>query len=38
MEWLIINYVVNAAKTTLPWFYIFKGERIHDDYIIWKIE
>jgi hypothetical protein len=33
-EWLIINYVVTyAARITLPGFYIFKGERIHDDYI-----
>jgi hypothetical protein len=25
--------VVNAIGTTLPRFYIFKGKRIHDDYI-----
>jgi len=32
-EWLIINCVVNATKITLLRFYIFKGEKIHDDYI-----
>jgi hypothetical protein len=32
-EWLTINYVVNAVRTTLPWFYIFKGERIQNEYI-----
>jgi len=32
-EWLIINCVVNVVRTTLPRFYIFKGERICDDYI-----
>jgi hypothetical protein len=32
-EWLIINYVVNVVKTTLLGFYIFRRERIHDDYI-----
>jgi hypothetical protein len=31
--WMIVNCVVNATKTTLPRFYIFRGERIHDDYI-----
>jgi hypothetical protein len=31
-EWLTINCVVNVAGTTLPRFYIFRGERIHDDY------
>jgi hypothetical protein len=25
--------MVNATRTTLPRFYIFKGNRIHDDYI-----
>jgi hypothetical protein len=25
--------VVNATKTTLPRFYIFRGEKIHDNYI-----
>jgi hypothetical protein len=33
MEWLIVNCVVNRAGTTLPRFYIFKGERIRDKYI-----
>jgi hypothetical protein len=32
-EWLTINYVVNVGKTTLSRFYIFRGERIHDDYV-----
>jgi len=32
-KWMIINYVVNATWTTHSWFYIFKGERICDDYI-----
>jgi hypothetical protein len=32
-EWLIINYVVDVAKTTLPRFYIFNGEKIRDNYI-----
>jgi IS4 transposase len=32
-EWLIVSYVVNAIRTTLPWFYIFKRKRICNDYI-----
>jgi hypothetical protein len=32
-EWLTVNYVVNATGTILLRFYIFKGERICDDYI-----
>ncbi len=32
-EWLTINYVVNVVGTTLPRFYIFRGEKICDDYI-----
>ncbi len=32
-EWLIVNYVVNAIGITLLRFYIFRGERICDDYI-----
>jgi hypothetical protein len=32
-EWLTINYVVDVAKTTLPKFYIFSGEKTCDDYI-----
>ncbi len=32
-EWLIVDYVVNVIGTTLPGFYIFRGERIYDDYI-----
>jgi hypothetical protein len=32
-EWLTINYIVNVVGTTLPLFYIFKGERIRHDYI-----
>jgi len=32
-KWLTINYVVNVVGTTLPRFYIFRGEKIRDDYI-----
>jgi hypothetical protein len=32
-EWLKVNYVVNVGRTTLPRFYIFRRERICDDYI-----
>jgi hypothetical protein len=32
-EWLNVNYVVNVIGTSLPRFYIFKRERIRDDYI-----
>jgi wobble nucleotide-excising tRNase len=32
-EWMIVNCVVNAIRTTLPGFYKFKGERIRDYYI-----
>jgi hypothetical protein len=32
-EWLIVNYVVNAVGITLSGLYIFRGERICDDYI-----
>jgi hypothetical protein len=32
-EWLTINYVVNAARTTLLGFYIFERERIKNDYV-----
>jgi hypothetical protein len=32
-EWLTINCVVNVARTTLPRFYIFRREKIRDDYI-----
>ncbi len=32
-EWLTINCVVNAIESVLPSFYIFKGERLRDDYI-----
>jgi hypothetical protein len=32
-EWLIINCVINAIRTSLPWFYIFRGKKIQDDYI-----
>jgi len=32
-EWLIVNCVVNATETSLLGFYIFRGERIHNDYI-----
>ncbi len=31
--WLNVNYVVNATRTTLSRFYIFRGEKIRDDYI-----
>jgi hypothetical protein len=33
-EWLIVNYVIKDAKGVLHGFYIFKGERLRDDYII----
>jgi hypothetical protein len=32
-EWMTINYVVNAVGSILHGFYIFKGERIKEDYI-----
>jgi hypothetical protein len=32
-EWLIINCVINVVGITLLRFYIFRGERIHDNYI-----
>jgi hypothetical protein len=32
-EWLTINFVVNAAGTTLLGFYIFRGKMICDNYI-----
>jgi len=32
-EWLIINYVSNDAGGVLHGFYIFRGERLRDDYI-----
>ncbi len=32
-EWLIIHYVVNVTRSTLPWFYIFKREKMKDNYI-----
>jgi hypothetical protein len=32
-EWLTINCVVNVEGGVLPRFYIFKGERLQDDYI-----
>jgi hypothetical protein len=32
-EWLIVNCVVNATRTSLLGFYIFRRERIHNDYI-----
>jgi hypothetical protein len=32
-ECLTINYVVNATWDILLGFYIFKGERLKDDYI-----
>jgi hypothetical protein len=28
-----MNYVINVTSGFLPWLYIFKGERLHDDYI-----
>ncbi len=33
LEWLTINCVVNDRKGVLLRFYIFKGERLRDDYI-----
>jgi len=32
-KWLTINCVVNVVRNILPGFYIFKKERIKDDYI-----
>jgi hypothetical protein len=32
-EWLIINYVVNAIRGSLPRFYIFRGYTIKENYI-----
>jgi hypothetical protein len=32
-EWLIVNYVVNVTGTTLLGFYIFRREKIRDNYI-----
>jgi hypothetical protein len=32
-EWLIVNCVVNVVGGVLFGFYIFKGERLKDDYI-----
>jgi hypothetical protein len=32
-ECLIVHYVVNAARLVLPGFYIFKKEKMRDDYI-----
>jgi len=31
--WLTVNYVVNEVKTIMPRFYIFRRERIRDNYI-----
>ncbi len=32
-KWLTINYVMNPARGVLPRFYIFKSERLQDNYI-----
>ncbi len=32
-EWLIVNCMVNATRDVLHGFYIFRGERLRDDYI-----
>jgi hypothetical protein len=32
-EWLIVNCIVNDVGSILMGFYIFRGERLHDDYI-----
>jgi hypothetical protein len=32
-EWLTINCVVNVVGTSFPGFYIFRVERIGDDYL-----
>jgi hypothetical protein len=32
-EWLIVDYVINVVGGVLTSFYIFKGERLRDDYI-----
>ncbi len=33
-EWLTIKCVVNVIRGSIPWFYIFQGERIRGDYIM----
>ncbi len=32
-EWLITNYVINVARGVMHGFYIFRAERLKDDYI-----
>jgi hypothetical protein len=32
-DWLIINYIINVKAGFLLGFYIFKGERIKENYI-----
>jgi hypothetical protein len=32
-EWLIVKYVVNAARGVIHGFYIFKCRKLRDDYI-----
>ncbi len=32
-EWMIVNCAVNTTRSVFPSFYIFKGERIKEDYI-----
>jgi hypothetical protein len=32
-EGLIINYAINVVKNVLHGFYIFRGERLRDDYV-----
>ncbi len=32
-EWLIVNCIINTFRKSLPRFYIFKREKIRDDYI-----
>jgi hypothetical protein len=32
-EWLTINNEINATKGVLLGFYIFRGEKLRDDYI-----
>ncbi len=32
-KWLTLNYVLNDAKGVLHGFYIFRGEKLRDDYI-----
>jgi IS4 transposase len=32
-EWLVVNYAINVVGGVLLGFYIFRGEKLRDDYI-----